>query len=419
MRDLTKTFRFAQTVSVSLLGGLTSLVLGVNSAQAGTIAGIDFLGQAVFPTDTSFGGTQVGGLSGITYDASKKVYYSIADDRSQINPARFYTFQIDLSGGSLSQSGVKPVGVTTLRDANGQPFALNSIDLEGIALTDDGTLFVSSEGEVNPTAGRVTNPFVNEFSLITGTQVDALPVPSKFSPVPGLSGIRNNLALESLTLTPDQTYLFTATENALVQDGPAASLTTGTPSRILKYDLTTDKPVAEFLYNTEPVALPSVPDTAFNTNGLVDLLALDDSGEHFLALERSFSTGAVGTPGNTGNTVKLFQVSLDGATDISGIDSLTASGLGGITAAKKELLLDFTTLGIAIDNIEGISFGPDLADGRQSLVIVSDNNFSPTQFTQFLAFGITPARSVPEPSALAGLVVLGALGLSAQRRSRV
>ncbi len=33
------------------------------------------------------------------------------------------------------------------------------------------------------------------------------------------AGIRNNLAFESLTISPDQKTLFTATENALFQDG--------------------------------------------------------------------------------------------------------------------------------------------------------------------------------------------------------
>ena len=32
--------------------------------------------------------------------------------------------------------------------------------------------------------------------------------------------------------------------------------------------------------------------------------------------------------------------------------------------------------------------GPRLPDGRQSLILVSDNNFAPTQFTQFLLFAI-------------------------------
>jgi hypothetical protein len=248
-----------------------------------TISSLEYLGQATFPTgsvtvnDAQGNSTQVGGLSGVTYDANTNSYYSISDDRSQINPARFYTLSIDLSQGTLSNNNVSFTGVTTLLNNQGQPFPALSLDPESIELTNRGTVFISSEGDTS----RLINPFVNEFSLQTGQQVGALPIPQKFLPtVNPVNGIRNNLAFESLALTPDQRFLFTATENALSQDGPAASVSTGSPSRILKYDLTTGQPVGEFLYNTDPVALPPVPAGQFNTNGLVDLRALDNTGNH-------------------------------------------------------------------------------------------------------------------------------------------
>jgi len=37
-----------------------------------------------------------------------------------------------------------------------------------------------------------------------------------------------------------------------------------------------------------------------------------------------------------------------------------------------------------------MTFGPDLPDGRRSLIMVSDNNFAPSQFTQFLLFAVSP-----------------------------
>lgn len=405
-----------QRVSLCAATGFTSAILAAYPTQAFTITGVDYLGQSILPTGTTFQGTEVGGLSGITYDPSKNVYYSISDDRSQVNPARFYTLSIDLSNGSLQQGGVTPVGVTTILTENGQPFAPLSLDPEGIAFTSKGTVFISSEGDTN----NLIDPFVKEFSL-TGQQLQTLPVPQKFLPTAAQDrGIRNNLAFEDLTVTPDQKYLVTATENALFQDGPAATLSTSSPSRILKYDLTTGQPVSEFLYNTDPVALSPNPPNAFNTNGLVDLLALNDSGTDFLALERSFSTGATGTLGDTGNTIKLYEVTLDGATDISGIDSLIASGTSNIVPAQKKLLLNLTDLGIPTDNIEGLTFGPNLSDGRRSLVVVSDNNFSPTQFTQVAAFGIDSEspKGVPEPSSVGGCILVGLLGLGAKWRRR-
>lgn len=400
MSSITQISPLFKSVILSLIGGFTSVVFTVMPSVASTFKDIDFLGEVTFATDTQVEGTVLGGLSGITYDASKNVYYSISDDRSQHNPARFYTLSIDLDEDSLNS--VKFTDVTSLTNQNGQTFPALSLDPEGIALTGDGSLYISSEGDA--TAANLTNPFVNEFAL-TGEQLQALPVDDKYLPTsPQTSGIRSNLAFESLTVTPSQNYLFTATENALVQDGAVATVSNGSPSRIVSYDLNTGKAAAEYLYLTDAVAEPPTTADGFNTNGLVDLLAIDDS--HFLSLERSFSVGA-------GNTIKLYEVSLEGADDISDIDSLSSTDLSNINSAQKELLLDFDELNITLDNIEGLTFGPDLPDGRRSLIIVSDNNFSSTQFTQVLAFSVEP---VPEPSTTAGLAVLAITGLIVKRR---
>jgi len=334
----------------------------------------------------------LGGLSGVTYDAANNRFYAISDDRSENGPARFYTFTEDFQTGTVNVTNVTPI-----RTAEGSFYPRLSLDPEGIALTRNGTVFISSEGEVNPTAGRVTNPFVNEYGL-DGSLLRSLPVPAKFLPRvtdtngngivdagdTQTAGVRNNLAFESLTLSPDQKTLYTATENALFQDGAVATVSNGTQSRILQYSLVSGQPEKEYLYPVEPVAKTPNPTTAFATNGLVDLLAIDNRGT-LLALERSFSTGVPGT----GNTIKLYEVSLQGATDISFYDSLSnlsAAEFGRIQPVQKRLLLNLDTLNLptGTDNIEGITFGPKLPDGRQSIVLVSDNNFSQTQFTQIL-----------------------------------
>ena len=375
-----------------------------------SVRNINFIGQATYPTGSvTVEGTQVGGLSGIDYDQINNRYYSISDDRSDKNAARFYTLNIDLSSGSLSSFGINFSGVTTLLNQNNQPFATNTIDPEGIGLTSNGTVFVSSEGEVSNLAGRLQSPFVNEFALGTGRQLRQLPVPSKFVPVISpadapTAGIRNNLAFENLTITPDGKFLFTATENALVQDGPLATINNGSRSRILKYNLTTGQPEQEFLYLTDPVAVPAVPETGFNTNGLVELLALDNRGT-FLALERSFSAGAPGT----GNTIKLYEVRLNGASDISGINSLNAININTVRPVEKRLVLNFDSLGLptGLDNVEGMTLGPVLPNGQQSLVLVSDNNFSATQFTQILALGLALENEIPRRSQSLDILTAG------------
>jgi hypothetical protein len=55
-------------------------------------------------------------------------------------------------------------------------------------------------------------------------------------------------------------------------------------------------------------------------------------------------------------------------------------------------VLDLSTLGIYLDNLEGMALGPRLPDGTQSLLLVSDDNFSNSQLTQFLLFRLNGVR---------------------------
>jgi myo-inositol-hexaphosphate 3-phosphohydrolase len=355
----------------------------ITDASRKTVTGTDFLGQITFPTGTELNDTEIGGLSGITYDASKQLYYSISDDRSEKNPARFYTLKIDLSDGQLDDGDIKFETVTSIKNQSGNLFSERSVDPEGIAITQDGKLYISSEGDAN----RLINPFINAFSL-NGQEQAELPIPENFLPTADQSqGIRNNLAFESLAITPDQRYLYSATENALYQDGPAVSLTEGSPSRIIRYDLKTGQVDKEILYEVGEVPVDSNPPGNATDNGLVELIALDNNGT-LLALERAFAPGV-------GNTLRLYEVQVQNTTDVKDIAAL--KGLEVDAVAQKRLLLDFSTLNISLDNFEGMTLGPVLPDGRRSLIVVSDNNFSNAQATKFLAFALD-TQTVPAVS---------------------
>ncbi|MEH2160864.1 MAG: esterase-like activity of phytase family protein [Nostoc sp.] len=342
-------------------------------SNAVEVSTIEFIGEATLPKGLIFKKTELGGLSGITYNPKDNLYYAVSDDRGQKANARFYTLKIDLSKGSLQKGKVVPVSVTTLLNENGQTFRPGETDTEGIALTNKATVFISSEGD----AAKLINPFIKEFSISSGRQIRTLPIPNKFLPdKSGQQGIRNNLAFESLTITPDKKHLFTATENALIQDGVAAKPNMGSPCRILQYNLFNSQPEKEFIYKTEPVS-PFFNLTGKFASGLPDLLALDNQG-HFLSLERSFT--------GLGFAISLFQVSLEEADDIHKIDSLLAIDSTNIKPVQKKLLLDLRTLDVLLDNIEGLTLGPKLPDGQQSLILISDNNFNSLQRTQILAF---------------------------------
>jgi len=194
-----------------------------------------------------------------------------------------------------------------------------------------------------------------------------------------------------MALSTDGRTLCTATENALSQDSLPSTVANGSSARILSFDVGTGLSKAEYVYNVAPVVLAPNPATTFATNGLTDMVAIGD--RQFIAIERSFATGSV-TPGTpvTGIIIRLFHVDARNATDVSSMDSIAGQT---VQAVVKTQLLDLSDLknddgsALALDNIEGIAFGPML-NGKATLILVSDDNFSGTQFTQFVALQVNP-----------------------------
>ena len=167
---------------------------------------LQFRGQAIVPTGTTFEATTVGGLSSITYDARRDRYYAISDDQGQVQPARFYTLGLDVRDGRLSDGDVRFTDVTTLLAPNGLPYPPMSLDPEGMVLTRDRRLVYTSEGI--PASG--IDPFVRRAAL-DGSFRGAFDVPRAFAVTADQSsGVRPNLGFESAGVTHDGRYLFTA-----------------------------------------------------------------------------------------------------------------------------------------------------------------------------------------------------------------
>lgn len=378
--------RTRRPLAAAAVAALATAVLAASTTSAGAspdrsrMPTLEFRGEATVAEGATFAGTVVGGLSSISYDRRRDVYYAISDARPELGQGtwRFYTLRIALGDGRLDPGDVTVVAVTPLTDPSGTPFPDATVDPEGLALTDRDTLLVTSEGFA--TATNAVAPWVREFGL-DGRQLRELPLPAYATPVPGTSGVRNNLGPESAALTPNGRFLYTGFENALVQDGPAATLAGGSPARLQRFDARTGQLRREYVYVTDPVAEAPVPAGSFTVNGLVELLPLNP--RFLVSMERSFSVGA-------GNTVRLYRVALPGATNVAGIADL--DGAGPVRTAGKRLLVDLDTLGRPLDNLEGMTLGPRLPGGGRALLLVSDNNFTPGQASQFLMFS---AHHVP------------------------
>ena len=373
-------------IAVTLLSLLTGCSLPQVTAEQRIFLNLslDYLGEYQLPK-MKYKDTPVGGLSALTYDRARDRFYVLSDDRSQLAPARFYTFKLTLNETGIQNAEIE--NVTFLKTEDNQTIPKAKIDPEGIALTPQQTVFISSEGVTK----EGIPPFLREFDLQTGQQTSNLPIPERYiadaTDDKQEKGIQDNLGFESLTLNPTGTVpakgepirLFTATESALMQDlDPPAKDEQGNPKpqinkcRLLHYYIGDGPPVllSEHLY---PLA-PTPPGAL--AHGLTELLAIDQSG-HFLSLERSFSLA--------GLSVKIYQAATGGATDISRIASLKGD-VSGVSPVKKKLLLDLNELGIRLDNLEAMTLGPRLPDGSQSLILLSDDNFQEQQITQFLLF---------------------------------
>ena len=345
---------------------------------------LKFLSEYDVPFNQSFQGTTIGGLSGIDYDSKRNIYYLICDDRSAINPARFYTAKIFLNGRKIDS--VQFVSVKNLLQPNGNVYPdskedpFHTPDPEAMRYNaKTGQLVWSSEGEriVKNNYLILEDPSVNIIST-DGKYNDSFVLPSNLHMQQTQNGPRQNGVFEGLSFAENFKTLFVSIEEPLFEDGPRAGLKDSSAwIRILKYNAKTKKPEAQFAYQIDPVAYPANPPGAFKINGVPDILAIND--HQLLVIERSFSTG------RNPSTIKVYLAELNGATNVLNTKSLVT---GEFTAVSKKLLLNMDELGIYIDNIEGVTFGPKLSSGRQSLIFVSDNNFSKEQTTQFLLFEV-------------------------------
>ena len=300
---------------------------------------LKFLNEYIIPFNYQFENTTVGGLSGIDYNPQKNEYYFISDDRSDKNPARFYTANILINNDKIDS--VIFLKTTSFKDQTGNLYPnsrqdpFHTPDPEALRFDPKNNRFTwSSEGEriVNDSKTILENPAITEIDL-NGNYIDTFELPQQVKMSYKEYGPRQNGVFEGLTFMDDYNSLLVNVEEPLLQDGPATTVDSAGITRIIKFNIPTKKAVAEYAYKIDPVAHPPFPPGSFKINGIPDILAIDNS--HLLVIERSYSTGHLSC------TIKVYLADISSAENIEGLDSLKGKS---VKIMNKRLLLNMDDL---------------------------------------------------------------------------
>ncbi|WP_224405175.1 esterase-like activity of phytase family protein [Afifella sp. IM 167] len=355
---------------VPLLAFLAALVLAAFPAVGAEVpAQPRLIGSFIVPPDAGGEDATFGGISGLDYDAGRDVFYAISDDRSEEGPARFYTLRLVADAEGLHD--IEVVATTSLLGKDGKPFGKGRIDPEALRFDAASQhIFWTSE------SGDLGKPAIAESDL-SGHLLRRLRPPRAVRwGNGGKEGVADNLGYEALAIVPESGRILAVTENALKQDGPPASATAGSLSRIVLMEPDRPQSYTEYAYETDPA--PSGALAFFAENGVSEALALD--AERFVFIERAFALGQA-------RRIAFYVVTLKGAEEVTGLASLKGRD---VTPVEKRLWfsLGAGAFGIEPDNIEAASWGPKIG-GERTLLVAADDNFGTFgQKNQFLLFAV-------------------------------
>jgi hypothetical protein len=295
-------------------------------------------------------GATVGGLSDIAWDRRSGAWVSSVDNHAS-DPSRLWFYRDPLHPSVVRDPLV-------LRKPDGTAYDGTTADNEGLAVLPDGDFLVSSEVE----------PSIRIFGR-DGVQKGSLPLPDRFAVSPA-GQATSNATLEGLTLTPDGHRIVAAMEGALSGD------TDATLHRFLVYDA------------GRHGSWSLVKQIAYRTQAAQRISEVAAYGrDSLLVMEAAFD--AV-----NGNSINLYAVQgLDRAPDVSRVSNLATAPARDVL--RKSLVADLVkcpTLGAPsrepqanplLDNYEGMAIVPGRR-GVDTVELISDDNFSATQFTRVL-----------------------------------
>ena len=303
-----------------------ALQFGTLACVANAQRSVEFVDAAAFPettVDQHGSPFTITGLSGVTH-LGKSRYCAVMDNSDKVV---LFDLTLNDDGTIVGVAGV--FGLTL--GASG--------DHEAIAVSGKNQVFIADESGMT----------LREFSLVDGSLLRELSVPAVYG------NRRNNLGLESLSI--ETGIAWTANEEALTVDGDRSTPDAGTVVRLLRERVADGVAFEQFAYVVEPMHGARIPGGDPGQSGLSELVGLPDGG--LLALERSLALA------NPFFLSRIFEVNLDGATDVSGFGSLEG---GGFTPAGKTLLYSGGQA-----NLEGLCLGTALNAGGHALVGVVDD----------------------------------------------
>ncbi|WP_299248238.1 esterase-like activity of phytase family protein [uncultured Aquimarina sp.] len=348
--------------SLCIVYGLVSCA-SIPNSESGNSFKIRYLDEYVIYNDSIFEGSKIGGLSGIEYHKEQHTYYIVCDDAK--NP-RFYKASISLEKNKFNKITLDRL--IKLKDPNNQFLHKNVADLEAIRTFEKDKFIFTSEGSIK----RDYNPAI----FITngaGNYQSKFRLPPYFLTDSTSKNIpRHNGVFEGLVNNINNKGYWAAMELPLKLDGEEPTFdNSGAPIRITHFNVDTNQADFQFTYPLDKLAKD--PNEKFGVNGVTALLQLTKN--QFLIVERGYAAGY----GTQGNTVRIYLTNIQDATNTLDFESLKDKKY---QSATKQLLFDFESIrnqltDQIVDNIEGITFGPILANGNQSLLLISDNNFNP------------------------------------------
>lgn len=286
-------------------------------------------------------------LSGVTYLGGNR-FWAVADDSG--TEGGLYECTVDLDEGGTN------VVAFSICSTNERVKLGTASDLEGCAYDPaTGWVWASDEGGRN----------VRAYDPATGAQVGGVHVPYILTTHPG------NFGFEALSMRGDGLALWTCNEEALVGDGARSSHAAGTTVRLAKYSRRSvrDEFALEAMYPYTTDAWTYANDYKGKARlGVAGLCALPDGSLLVLERELSFDDKMFfGVPYVFRLGWRIYRVARpEDATDVKNYESLQEGTPW--TGAGKTFLAE----GDGFSNCEGICLGGRLADGRLSVLLISD-----------------------------------------------